>query len=59
MTKEYCDCCRKEIKGTKHGKGTVHLAVNDSNHESWRGAVRFIYCYTCTETIEKILRAEI
>ncbi len=56
MTKEYCDRCKREIIGTKHGKGTVHLAVNDGNHESWQGAIKFIYCCDCTRTIEKFLR---
>lgn len=56
MIKVYCDRCKKEITGTMYGKGTVKLSVNDSNHESWPGEIKFVYCYNCTKIVEKSLR---
>lgn len=56
MTKEFCDRCGNEIKGTQYGKADVVLAVNESNHASWQHPLKFTYCFSCAYKIEKYLQ---
>jgi hypothetical protein len=56
MTKEYCDCCGKEIENMHECIRVEYF--DQGNFSSNDHGVKSIYCVRCKEPIKKILKAK-
>jgi hypothetical protein len=53
MTKEFCDCCGKEIE---HINETIRVEYFDQGLFQFSSGIKSIYCNHCKEPIKKILK---
>lgn len=48
--------CKRAYRPSEHAVGIITLSVYDSCHDSWPGSLKYDFCPSCTEKIEKILQ---